>query len=276
MADSKFGRIAASFIAFVHVVRSASAIANAAFFNPRGKHSNRREREERRDESKKERESIKLFRQIDVPRVEFSGRRVCICTALQSDSPRVPSIVRRGSRNLRPRSVEPSAPAHLPTAARRSLSPAAAAAAAASDPNKLTIKAAIRIRQPEAAAAAATAPRRKSFCHPSLPPSQTRLPSLTQMRAVLPSLLRPSILKDSRAAKARPRLAYRRASSSSSVSSSVRSVRSVRPSIDCETAKKEGDSEYDQKECPWVVPFASCVCCLGGGRKRAREGNPMS
>ena len=56
LADSKFGRIAASFIAFVHVVRSASAIANAAFFNPRGKHSNRREREERTKERERERE----------------------------------------------------------------------------------------------------------------------------------------------------------------------------------------------------------------------------
>lgn len=44
------------------------------------------------------------------------------------------------------------------------------------------------------------------------------------------------------------------------------------PSIDCETAKKEGDSEYDQKECPWVVSLRSRRVCVVWKEGRAAGG----
>ena len=76
------------------------------------------------------------------------------------------------------------------------------------------------------------------------------------------------MLKDSRASEAR--LSVRPSGLQQGLFLLRLSVRSIAPSIDCETAKEEGDdAEYDQKECPWVVS-ASCVCCLGG-RKRDRR-----
>ena len=105
-AHSKFGRIAASF----------TACADAT---PHSLIRQGNTEEEKHRKPKKERrdfESIKLFRQIDVPRVEFSGVRVC--TALTSIQPTFGSSSEI-SRNPGPSFVERSC-ASAP-AARRSL-----------------------------------------------------------------------------------------------------------------------------------------------------------
>ena len=49
--------------------------------------------------------------------------------------------------------------------------------------------------------------------------------------------------------------------------------RSLPPSTVKPRRRKAGDAEYDQKECPWVVSSASCVCCLGGRKRGRLEGS---
>ena len=78
--------------------------------------------------------------------------------------------------------------------------------------------------------------------------------------------LPPPILKDSRAAEARLFVWP-------TAGPLCPTDRSLPPSTVKPRRRKAGDAEYDQKECPWVVSSASCVCCLGGRKRGRLEGS---
>ena len=146
--------------------------------------------------------------------------------------------------------------------------------AAASDPNKLTIKAAIRIRQPQAAVveAAKAAARRKSFCHPSLPLSFPDAIAFTYADAPHRPSLPPSLLRSSKIAAPPPKPVWpARPLSPPPLSDASDPI----PPSAVKPRRRKATLNTIKKNVRGWSAYLRVVCVLSGRKEKGREGRAI-